>query len=340
MSMASTKDPNGSKNRALGAAKSAKQDEFYTQLPDIERELRHYTPHFKDKVVYCNCDDPRTSSFFHYFSYNFELLGLRKLVTTCYRSASPDLFSRYDSEQAIWLEYEGDKNGSRVPDPSEIGIHPLKGDGDFRSPESVDFLKEADIVATNPPFSLFREYVAQLIEYDKKFVIIGSMNAITFKDFFPHIMSNRIWLGHGFQSGNAYFKVRDPSDYAKGVYDERTGLVKFRNVAWFTNLDIPKRHEALILYKTFDQARYPRFDHYDAINVNRVADIPLDYEGAMGVPITFLDKFNPDQFEIIDANDIRRGTTRTKPHGLIKDKESAVDGKPTYVRIAIRHRRV
>ena len=184
-------------------------DEFYTQLSDIERELKHYRKHFKGKVVYCNCDDPRISNFFHYFSYNFEKLGLKKLITTCYKSQQADLFSQNDSEHAIWLEYDGDKNGNMVPDPEEIGIKPLKGDGDFRSAESIELLKQADIVVTNPPFSLFREYVAQLMEYDKKFIIIGNLNAITYKEIFKLIKEDKLWLGYGFQAGNAYFGVPD-----------------------------------------------------------------------------------------------------------------------------------
>ena len=172
-----------------------KGDEFYTQLADIEHELKHYKTHFKGKVVYCNCDDPRVSNFFHYFSYNFEKLGLKKLITTCYKSQQADLFSQNDSEQAIYLEYEGDKNRNNVPDPEEIGIKPLKGDGDFRSAESIELLKQADIVVTNPPFSLFREYVTQLMEHDKKFVIIGNQNAVTYAEIFPLIRSDRLWIG-------------------------------------------------------------------------------------------------------------------------------------------------
>ena len=195
-------------NRNLAGAKAAKEDEFYTQLADIERELRHYKTHFKGKVVYCNCDDPRVSNFFHYFSYNFEKLGLKKLITTCYKSQQADLFSQNDSEQAIYLEYEGDKNGNNVPDPDEIGIKPLKGDGDFRSAESIELLKQADIVVTNPPFSLFREYVAQLIEHDKKFVIIGNQNAITYKEIFPLIQDEQD-LARATHSGDMAFSVPD-----------------------------------------------------------------------------------------------------------------------------------
>ncbi|MRJ10079.1 restriction endonuclease subunit M [Ornithobacterium rhinotracheale] len=287
-------------NNNLHKAKKGKNDEFYTQLSDIENELKHYAHHFKDKVVYCNCDDPRISNFFHYFSYNFERLGLKKLITTCYKNQQMDLFSQGEAEEAIMLEYTGDKNGNHTPDPDEIGVTPLKGDGDFRSPESIEILKQADIVVTNPPFSLFREYIAQLIEYDKKFLVIGSMNAITYKEIFPLISANKMWLGYGFRGGNAYFETTQPKEnFAKGVYNEDTGLVKFRNVHWFTNLDHNKRHEKLILYKKYTPEEYPKYDNYDAINVNKVAEIPCDYDGVMGVPITFLDKYNPEQFEIV-----------------------------------------
>ena len=286
-------------NKNLHSAKSNKKDEFYTQLADIENELKHYRHHFKGKTVFCNCDDPRVSNFFHYFSHRFESLGLKKLITTCYKNQDMDLFSTHESEKAVMLVYEGDKNGDRVPNAEEIGITELQGDGDFRSAESIALLKEADIVVTNPPFSLFREYVAQLMEYDKKFLIIGSMNAITYKEIFTLIKENKLWLGNGFAGGNAYFKTPYEKEFASGVYNEETGLVKFRNVNWFTNLDHAKRHEDLDLYKTYTPEEYPKYDNYDAINVDKTKDIPADYAGAMGVPITFLDKYNPDQFEIL-----------------------------------------
>lgn len=290
-------------NRSLHAAKAARADEFYTQLPDIERELKHYREHFAGKVVYCNCDDPRVSNFFHYFSFNFEKLGLKRLITTCYKSQEADLFSKHDAENAIWLEYNGDSNGSGVPDPEEIGIKPLQGDGDFRSTEGIELLKQSDIVVTNPPFSLFREYVAQLMEHEKKFVVIGPWNAITYKEIFPLVKDNRLWLGYGFQAGNAYFATPHPGDYANGVYNAETGLVKFRNVTWFTNLDVSKRHEELVFYKSYNPADYPSYDNYEGIEVAKVADIPMDYDGVMGVPITFLDRYNPEQFEILGITD-------------------------------------
>jgi hypothetical protein len=285
-------------NSNLKQAKKAKKDEFYTQLSDIERELKYYKHHFKDKVVYCNCDDPRVSNFFHYFSYNFEKLGLKKLITTCYKNQNMDLFSQNDSEQAIYLEYTGDKNDNNVPDPNEIGIKYLKGDGDFRSKESIELLKQADIVVTNPPFSLFREYVAQLIEYDKKFVIVGHQNAIKYKEIFPLIRDNKIWLGYGFKGGAGHFINEHYEDYATAT-DRKEGMIRVSGVHWFTNLEINKRHEDLILYKKYTPEEYPKFENYDAINVDVTKDIPIDYDGMIGVPITFMDKYNPDQFEII-----------------------------------------
>lgn len=286
------------KNSNLHKAKDNKKDEFYTQLSDIERELKYYKHHFKDKVVYCNCDDPRVSNFFHYFSYNFEKLGLKKLITTCYKNQSMDLFSQNDSEQAIYLEYNGDKNGNFVPDPNEIGIKHLKGDGDFRSKESIDLLTQADIVVTNPPFSLFREYVAQLIEHNKKFVIVGHQNAISYREIFKLIKDNELWLGYGFRGGAGHFINQHYEDYATAT-DRKEGMIRVSGVHWFTNLDISKRHEDLILYKTYNEEEYPKYENFDAINVNKTKDIPIDYKGYMGVPITFLDKYNPDQFEII-----------------------------------------
>lgn len=288
-------------NDSLHAAAKAKEDEFYTQLTDIENELKHYKEHFRDKTVLCNCDDPRVSNFFHYFSYNFESLGLKKLITTCYKSRDMDLFSQNESESAIWLEYNGDRDGDRVPSPEEIGIHELKDNGDFRSEECKELLKKADIVVTNPPFSLFREYVSQLVQFEKKFLIIGNQNAITYKEIFPLIKENRIWLG--FKSGNMEFKVPKESAPRKTRYWQDADGQKWRsmgNICWFTNLDHKKRHEELILYKHYDPEKYPKYDNYDAINVDKVADIPCDYGGVMGVPITFLDKYNPEQFEIVE----------------------------------------
>jgi hypothetical protein len=287
-----------SANKNLHQAKNNKKDEFYTQLSDIENELRHYKAHFKDKVVYCNCDDPRVSNFFHYFSYNFEHLGLKKLIATCFKNQDADLFSDNQSNKAIYLEYTGDKNGNKIPDIEEIGIIELKGDGDFRSQESIELLKQADIVVTNPPFSMFREYVAQLIEYDKKFVIVGHQNAITYKDIFKLIKENKLWLGYGFKGGAGHFINTQYEDYASAG-DHKEGMIRVSGVHWFTNLDIDKRHEDLLLYKKYNQEEFPSYDNYDAINVDKTKDIPMDYQGNIGVPITFLDKYNPEQFEII-----------------------------------------
>ena len=320
-------------NNNLAKAKKNKNDEFYTQLIDIENELKHYKNHFKDKTVYCNCDDPRVSNFFHYFSYNFENLGLKKLITTCYKNQNMELFSKNNSERAIYLEYNGDKNGDKVPNPTEIGIKLLKGDGDFRSPESIELLKQADIVVTNPPFSLFREYVAQLVEYNKKFLIIGDQNAIAYKEIFKLIKENKIWLGVD-NGGTKWFQV--PNHYnikTESRKKTENGIQYFSkgSIVWFTNLDHDKRHEDLILYKTYNEAEYPKYDNYDAINVDKTSDIPIDYKGAMGVPITFLDKYNPEQFEIIKS---MASTTI--------DESSAgypfINGVRKYARIVIKHK--
>lgn len=324
------------KNTDLHKAKKRKKDEFYTQLTDIERELKHYKKHFKDKVVYCNCDDPRISNFFHYFSYNFEKLGLKKLITTCYRNQHMDLFSQNDSEQAIMLEYTGDKNGNNVPDVEEIGIIHLKGDGDFRSNESIEILKQADIVVTNPPFSLFREYVTQLIEYEKNFLIIGHQNALTYKEIFPLIKENKIWLGYGFKRNMAHFINKHYEDYASDA-DHKEGMIRVSGVQWYTNLDISKRHEKMILYKSYNADDYPHYENYDAIEVSKTKDIPMDYEGAMGVPVTFMNKYNPEQFEIIGMGE-DNGIGHSG--GLWKggSKSCLYNGKAAYKRIFIRNK--
>lgn len=327
-------------NELLNRAKKAKKDEFYTQLSDISNELKHYRKHFKDKVVYCNCDDPRVSNFFHYFSYNFEKLVLKKLITTCYKNQEMDLFSQNDSEQAIHLEYNGDKSGNNIPDPDEIGIKHLKGDGDFRSKESIDLLTQADIVVTNPPFSLFREYVSQLIEYDRKFIIVGHQNALTYKEIFPLIKDNKLWLGYGFKGGAGHFINEHYEDYATAT-DRKEGMIRVSGVVWFTNLDISKRHEDIILYKDYNTEEYPNYDNYDAIEVSKTNEIPKDYKGIMGVPITFMNKYNPEQFEII-------GATESEGKGFsngIWDKNSNVaqamiNGKKVYKRIFIRNKKL
>jgi hypothetical protein len=293
-------------NQRLHAAKAAQQDEFYTQLSDIEKELRHYTKHFKNKTVLCNCDDPKVSNFFHYFSHNFEKLKLKRLITICYKNCDADLFSKHTDERGIYLEYDGDKNDNRVPDPDEIGIHKLKGDGDFRSEECIALLKRADIVVTNPPFSLFREYIGQLAKYEKKFLIIGNQNAITYKDVFKLIKKNKLWLGASIHSGDREFGVPDhyPLNAAGTRVDARGNkFIRVKGVRWFTNLDYEERHEDLVLYETYTPEKYPTYDNYDAIEVSKTKDIPTDYDGIMGVPITFLDRYNPEQFEIVGTTE-------------------------------------
>jgi len=331
-----------SSNKNLRKASKAKKDEFYTQLSDIEKEIRHYKKHFKKKVVFCNCDDPRVSNFFHYFSYNFEQLGLKKLITTCYKNQNVDLFSQNNSEKAIYLEYTGDKNRDNVPNPEEIGIKHLKSDGDFRSKECVELLKQSDIVVTNPPFSLFREYVAQLMEYKKKFLIIGNVNAITYKEIFKLIKEDKLWLGASIHSGDREFGV--PDDYPLTAASFRIDsdgkkYIRVKGVRWFTNLDYEERHEDLILYKNYhgNENEYPKYDNYDAINIDVTKDIPMDYAGVMGVPITFLDKYNPEQFEllgIMNTGEINKGIRHEgTPHG-----RPLVNGVEKYLRILIKNK--
>jgi len=332
--------PTTSKNKNLHSAKNSKKDEFYTQLSDIEKELKHYKRHFKGKVVYCNCDDPRVSNFFHYFSYNFEKLGLKKLITTCYKNQNMELFSQNNSERAIYLEYEGNPKGDSVPNPKDIDIKHLKGDGDFRSQECIELLKQADIVVTNPPFSLFRDYVSQLNEHNKKFIIIGHQNAITYKETFKLIKENKIWLGYGFTGGAGHFINKYYENYATAT-DKREGMIRVSGVVWFTNLEINKRHEDLILYKKYSPDEYPKYDNYDAIEVSKTKNIPMDYAGIMGVPITFLDKYNPDQFELIWTTD-RGGDGQIehikKPH--TRYDAPVVNGKGIYKRILIKNKKL
>ncbi len=326
-------------NTGLHAAKRNKKDEFYTQLVDIERELRHYRDHFKGKVVYCNCDDPYISAFFEYFTKNFEFLGLKKLITTCYRSQRMDLFSQNDSEKAIKLEYTGGAPNS-LPTPDDIGVVPLEGDGDFRSQECMDILKEADIVVTNPPFSLFSEYVAQLADSGKGFIIIGHQNAITYKNVFPLIKDNRLWLGYGFKRNMAHFVAPHYEDTASDA-DHREGMIRVSGVLWYTNMDHSKRHEEMILVQRYrgNEDAYPRYDNYDAIEVSKTQDIPCDYSGAMGVPITFLTKYNPDQFEIIGATE---SEGQGSSFGLWKSEagvaQACINGVRVYKRLFIRNR--
>lgn len=330
-------------NQNLNTAKRQRRDEFYTQLSDIENELDHYWDHFHDKTVYLNCDDPTVSNFFAYFSRNFRELGLKKVITTCYKSLSRDMFSAHDQEHAIYLEYSGTRNENGLSDDDEIVSYHLQGDGDFRSTECMELLNQADIVVTNPPFSLFREYMAQLVEHDKRFLIIGHQNAISYKEVFPLFMDGKVWLGHGPAGRDMLFDV--PEAYARELVDTKKegsayrmvdGVVKGRlgNAAWFTNLDHHKRHEELILVERYSPEKYPTYDNYDAINVDRTNDIPRDWGGAMGVPITFLDKHNPDQFEIIglDRPIMKELTGRVSRFRL--------NGRELYARIVIRNKRL
>jgi len=290
----------GNENTSLQRAKEAKNDEFYTQLEDIERELKHYKKHFVGKVVYCNCDDPRVSNFFYYFSYNFEKLGLKKLIATCYKNQEVDLFSQNASEEAIYLEYYGDKDGNRTPDPSEIKVKPLKGDGDFRSAESIELLKEADIVVTNPPFSLFREFVTQLVAYDKDFLILGNQNQAASNDMQRLMIGGKVWLGA--YAGDMAFRVPNYYEPKKTRYWEDQDGQKWRSLGtgcWYTNLDYAKRHEEMILYKTYSPDDYPTYVNFEAIETGTYKKIPADYVGLMGVPITALNKLSPEQFEIV-----------------------------------------
>lgn len=327
------------KNDNLHKAKRAKADEFYTQLSDIENECKHYWEHFKGKTILCNCDDPRVSNFFRYFSLNFEHLGLKKLIATCYKNQDIDLFSQESSEKAVYIIYEGDKNGNRQVDDNELEVKELQGDGDFRSKECIELLKEADIVVTNPPFSLFREYVAQLIEYEKKFLIIGHQNAITYKEIFPLLKENKMWLGYGFKGSAGHF-ISKYEDVATAS-DHKEGMIRVSGVTWFTNLEHNKRHEELILYKEYNPEKfpneYPKYANYNVIEVSKTAEIPMNYDGVMGVPITFMDKYNPKQFEIIGmAEDNGKGLSGEAAEWDGKNPHCIINGKAMYKRIFIR----
>ena len=318
--------------KLLHAARKAKKDEFYTQLSDIEKELPYYRQHFVGKAVYCNCDDPTTSNFYRYFHLNFAKLALRKLVATCYINQQYNLFSQHDTDKAVGVAYDGKMER----------MFQLEGDGDFRSQECIELLKQADIVVTNPPFSLFREYIVKLVKHDKKFLVLGNMNAVTYKDIFPLIEDNKIWYGVSIRSGDREFGV--PRHYpltapSSRVDENGNRFVRVNGVRWFTNLDHAKRHEKLVLYKKYSPEEYPKYDNYDAINVNKTSHIPSDYDGAIGVPISFLDKYNPNQFEFVNANDIRNICVPLKSYGLIKDQHATINGKLTYVRIVIRHKK-
>ncbi|MBQ0114274.1 MAG: adenine-specific methyltransferase EcoRI family protein [Bacteroidales bacterium] len=351
-------------NKTLNAAKAAKRDEFYTQLVDIENELRHYRQHFAGKTVLCNCDDPYESNFFKYFASNFNALGLKKLIATCY-DGSPvrgkELLIRFDTEgneqrQSYKVEITEvkDLNGDGRVDLADVRyllmndnnvLSRLQGNGDFRSEECIKLLQEADIVVTNPPFSLFREYVAQLMKYNKKFLIIGNQGAMVYKEIFPLFKNNKIWLGYGFKGGAAHF-VSPYKDIATAG-NHKEGMIRVSGVHWFTNLEHEKRNEKLILYRTYSPHEYPLYENYNAINVNATCDIPMDYYGIMGVPITFMDKYSPEQFEIVWQ---ASGNTRASApkevisevgynaHPFDRGGCGVVDGKRVYSRILIRRK--
>ncbi len=345
-------------NKNLTAANKAKKDEFYTQLDDIANELKHYAAHFKGKTVLCNCDDPYESNFFKFFALKFNAWGLKKLICTCYggstvaqtefsfdgaikRDRSPD-----EKRTAYKLElaqvFDKDKNGAVDLDDVKLILKEnpperLKGDGDFRSAECVELLKEADIVVTNPPFSLFREYVAQLVQYRKKFLIVGNQNAITYKEIFPLIKENKMWLGFGFKGGAAHF-ISHYEDKATAS-NHIEGMIRVSGVMWFTNIDHKKRHETLDLYKHYTPEEFPKYDNYDAINVDKTADIPMDYDGVMGVPITFMDKFCPDQFVIVGATESEgKGFSNRLWNAQSGVAQPMVNGKRLFKRIFIRRK--
>ena len=334
--MSNDKQKSTGGNRQFHRAKKKKNDEFYTHFTDIERELSHYKEHFKGKTVLCNCDDPRVSNFFKYFALNFEYFGLKRIITTCYKNNSPDLFSQNTAEQAVYLIYDGN-NGESMPDWDKVDVKPLRGDGDFRSKECIELLLQADIVVTNPPFSLFREYMAQLMAFHKKFVILGNKNSVTCKDIFPLIKENKVWTGMQPMGVDMLFDV--PEDYAEYLvknekegskYKIVDGVVKGRTASvWFTNLEHSKRQEKMILYKKYNPEEYPKYDNYNAINVDKVKDIPCDYDGVMGVPVTFLDKYNPEQFEILGIDRYIEDNPKYGHRFTINKKE-------IYARILIR----
>ena len=309
-------------NNNLHSSRNAKADEFYTQISFIENELKHYKDYFQGKVVFCNCDDPEWSNFWNYFRLNFYELGLKKLISTHYE----------DDKPSYRMDIVSNDNADQCGIPDYV-ITPLRQNGDFRSPECIEILKEADVVITNPPFSLFREYVAQLIEYEKNFIIVGNQNAITYREILPLIMANKVWLGYN--SGHFWFRVPDYYEEKKTDFKIDENGVKWRrmgNICWFTNIDIEKRHEEMILYHNYTPEKYPKYDNYDAIEVSRTAEIPCDYFGVMGVPITFMDKHNPEQFEIL-------GDSRYHDEQAFSDDINVINGKTLYRRLLIRRKR-
>lgn len=342
-------------NTSLRKADGVKNDEFYTQLADIEQELKNYREQFKGKIVFCNCDDPYESNFFKYFALNFNFLGLKKLIATCY-DKSPVAYTQlsfFDDGKTmpnthrraykIEITEVEDYNGDGAFDLTDVRyllkndkntLALLNGDGDFRSIECVELLKEADIVCTNPPFSLFREYIAQLVEYKKKFLIIGNKNALTYKEIFPLLKNNEMWIGYRNINSDMWLEVHDENNFEKIVDGKK---LKHIMACWFTNLETTKRHTELTLYRKYTPEEYPKYDNYDAINVDKVTDIPYDYNGAIGVPITFLDKYNPEQFELLDG--IGRysilNNEETKKAGKYL---SMINGKALYFRYIIKNK--
>lgn len=348
------------KNKDLHKAKRNKRDEFYTQLSDIANELKHYREDFRGKVIFCNCDDPYESNFFKYFAMNFNTFGLKKLIATCYK-ASPvageqlslfdiiDIPSQTDDTKPYKIEITEvvDLNGDGAVDLADVEtliknkkntLTLLEGDGDFRSAECIELLKEADIVVTNPPFSLFREYVAQLVEYDKKFIIIGNQNAITYKEIFPLLKENKMWLGYGFSGNVGFFK--SPYEDVALSSEHREGMIRVSGVMWYTNLDVKTRHEEIILFRKYIPEEYPHYDNYDAIEVSKTADIPCDYDGVMGVPITFMDKYNPEQFAIIGATESEgKGFSMGLWNEKSKVAQPLINGERKYKRIFIKRKK-
>ena len=351
-------------NQNLIKASKAKKDEFYTQLSDIEKEMRYYKDYFKGKTVFCNCDDPFESNFFKYFAMNFNTLGLKKLIATCY-ATSPVIYTQlslFGEPEVVAVDYKNkpykviltevtDHNGDGRIDLADVEhilkndkkvLSLLNGDGDFRSQECIDLLKQCDVVVTNPPFSLFREYVAQLVEYQKDFIIIGNQNAITYKEIFPLFMNNRIWYGASIHSHGRDFMV--PDDYPLKAYEFRTDeqgrkFINVKGVRWFTNIDYKERHDTLILYKHYSPEVYPKYANYNVIEVSKTADIPIDYAGVMGVPISFIDKYSPEQFEIIGmAEDNGKGYSGKLSEWDGINPHCVIDGKNKFKRIFIRNK--
>ena len=344
-----------SRSSDLRKAKENKADEFYTALADIEVELKNYKEYFKNKIVFCNCDDPFESNFFKYFALNFNQLGLKKLICTCYDSSpftgtqlslfdlNYEIPNRNKKAYKIEITEVPDSNGDGAIDLSDVEyllknkkntLCTLKGDGDFRSEECIKLLKQSDIVVTNPPFSLFTEFISQLYEYKKDFLIIGNVNAINNRDIFPLVMDNKMWMGVSIHSGDREFRVPDSYPLnASGTRIDEFGnkYIRVKGVRWFTNLDTKERHEKMILYKKYNPVEYPSYFNFDGIDVNKSSEIPMDYKGYMGVPITFLDKYNPEQFRILG-----NGTTIEKKyvHTVTENKKTIqyIDKKTNEVK--------